>query len=114
MPYLGSNPVRTAAPAKNTETVYRFTGGATLTWQAMQTIHHNLQLVGQGGADLFQQKAVVISPPELFFEQTQTNPATSALSNADTRQWNCTLNATNTYTPPPAPSPPPPPARPHV
>jgi len=97
--YLGSNPVQTAALAKNTETVYRFTGGATLTWQAMQTIHHNLQLVGQGGADLFQQKAVVISPPELFFEQTQTNPGTSALSNADSRQWNWNLNAIDAYTP---------------
>ncbi len=97
--YLGSNPVQTAALAKNTETVYRFTGGATLTWQAMQTIHHNLQLVGQGGADLFQQKAVVISPPELFFEQTQTNPGTSALSNADSRQWNWNVNAIDAYTP---------------
>jgi TonB-linked SusC/RagA family outer membrane protein len=97
--YLGSNPVQTAALAKNTETVYRFTGGATLTWQAMQTIHHNLQLVGQGGADLFQQKAVVISPPELFFEQTQTNPGTSALSNADSRQWNWNVNVIDAYTP---------------
>jgi TonB-linked SusC/RagA family outer membrane protein len=97
--YLGSNPVQTATLAKNTETVYRFTGGATLTWQAIQTIHHNLQLVGQGGADLFQQKAVVISPPELFFEQTQTNPGTSALSNADSRQWNWNLNAIDAYTP---------------
>ncbi len=97
--YLGSNPVQTAALAKNTETVYRFTGGATLTWQALQTIHHNLQLVGQGGVDLFQQKAVVISPPELFYEQTQTNPGTSALSNADSRQWNWNLNAIDAYTP---------------
>jgi TonB-linked SusC/RagA family outer membrane protein len=97
--YLGSNPVQTATLAKNTETVYRFTGGATLTWQAIQTIHHNLQLVGQGGVDLFQQKAVVISPPELFYEQTQTNPGTSALSNADSRQWNWNLNAIDAYTP---------------
>src|SRR5229473_2540515 len=97
--YLGSNPVQTATLAKNTETVYRFTGGATLTWQALQTIHHNLQLVGQGGVDLFQQKAVVISPPELFYEQTQTNPGTAALSNADSRQWNWNLNAIDAYTP---------------
>src|SRR5260370_11641778 len=74
-------------------------GGVTLTWQAMKPIHHNLQLVGQGGADLFQQKAVVISPPELFYEQTQTNPGTSALSNADSRQWNWNLNAIDAYTP---------------
>jgi TonB-dependent starch-binding outer membrane protein SusC len=97
--YLGSNPLQTAALAKNTETVYRFTGGATLTWQAVQTVHHSLQLIGAGGADLFQQKAVVISPPELFFEQTQTNPGTSALSNADSRQWNWNLNAIHSYTP---------------
>jgi TonB-dependent starch-binding outer membrane protein SusC len=97
--YLSSNPLQTAALARNTETVYRFTGGATLTWQAVQTARHSLQLVGAGGADLFQQKAVVISPSDLFFEQTQTNPGTSALSNADSRQWNWNLNAIHSYTP---------------
>ncbi|HZI23388.1 MAG TPA: TonB-dependent receptor plug domain-containing protein, partial [Gemmatimonadales bacterium] len=97
--YLGSNPLQTAVLAKNTETVYRFTGGATLTWQALETARNNLRIVGSGGVDLFQQKAVVISPPELFFEQTQTNPGTSALSNADSRQWNWNLNAIHSYTP---------------
>jgi len=97
--YLGSNPLQTAALAKNTETVYRFTGGATLNWQAVQTARHNLRLVGAAGADLFQQKAVVISSPELLFEQTLTNPGTSARSNADSRQWNWNLNTIHTYTP---------------
>src|SRR6058998_3125249 len=97
--YLGSNPLQTATLAKNAETVYRFTGGATLNWQAVQTVRHNLRLVGAAGADLFQQKAVVISPPEVFFEQTLTNPGTSALSNADSRQWNWNLNTIHTYTP---------------
>ena len=97
--YLGSNPVQTAALAKNTETVYRFTGGATLTWQAVQTTRHSLRLVGAAGADVFQQRAVVISPPELFFEQTLTNPGTSARGNADSRQWNWNANAIHAYTP---------------
>jgi len=97
--YLGSNPVQTAALAKNTETVYRFTGGATLTWQAVQTARHSLQLIGAAGTDLFQQKAVVISRPDLFFEQTLTNPGTSARGNADSRQWNWNANAIHAYTP---------------
>ena len=97
--YLGSNPLQTAALATNTETVYRFTGGATLTWQALETARNNLRIVGSGGVDLFQQKAVVISPPDLFFEQIETNPGTSALSNADSRQWNWGLNAIHSYTP---------------
>lgn len=97
--YLSSNPLQTAALATNTETVYRFTSGATLTWQALQTARHNLRIVGSAGADVFQQKAVVISPAEMFFEQTQTNPGTSALSNADSRQWNWNLNAIHSYTP---------------
>ena len=97
--YLGSNPLQTAALAKATETVYRFTGGGTLTWEALQTAHHRLQIVGAGGMDLFQQKAVVVSPPELFFEQTQTNPGTSTRSNADSRQWNWNLNAIHSYVP---------------
>src|SRR5439155_713202 len=97
--YLGSNPVQTAALAKNTDTVYRFTGGATLTWQAVQTARHGLRLVGAAGTDLFQQKAVVISPADLFFEQTLTNPGTSARGNADSRQWNWNANVIHAYTP---------------
>ena len=97
--YLGSNPLQSAALAKSTETVYRFTGGATLTWQAVQTARHNLQIIGAAGADLFQQKAVVVSPSELFFEQTETNPGTAVRSNADSRQWNWNLNAIHSYAP---------------
>jgi TonB-linked SusC/RagA family outer membrane protein len=97
--YGGSNPLQTAALSTNTETVLRFTGGATLSFQALTTEHSSLRLVGAAGADFFNQKAQVIAPPELFFEATQPTPGISALSNGDSRFLNWNLNAIHTYAP---------------
>jgi len=97
--YLGSNPLQTTDLGRNDEVVYRFTGGATLTWQAVQSARHNLRLVGSAGADVFNQKAQVFSPRELFYEARLATPGTSSLGNADSRQWNWNLNAIHAYTP---------------
>ncbi|HEX9488244.1 MAG TPA: SusC/RagA family TonB-linked outer membrane protein [Gemmatimonadales bacterium] len=97
--YLGSNPLQTIALGRNDETVLRFTGGGTLTYQAVQSERQRLQLSAGGGIDFFSQNTQVIGPPELFFEQTGSLPGTSALSNATSRQWNWNLNAIHTYTP---------------
>jgi TonB-linked SusC/RagA family outer membrane protein len=97
--YLNSNPLQTAALATNTESVNRFTGGATLTFNALTTEHSSLKLVGAAGADLFTQKAEVFAPPELFWQQTLPLPGVSALSNGDSRFLNWNLNAIHTYAP---------------
>jgi TonB-linked SusC/RagA family outer membrane protein len=97
--YLGSNPLQTIALGTNDETVLRFTGGGTLTYQAAQSERQSLQLTAGGGIDIFSQNTQVIGPPELFFEQTGSLPGTSSLSNATSRQWNWNLNAIHTYTP---------------
>jgi len=97
--YLNSNPLQTIALGTNDETVLRFTGGGTLTYQTLQTERQSLQLSAGGGIDFFSQNTQVIGPPELFFEQTQSNPGTSSLSSATSRQWNWNLNAIHTYTP---------------
>ncbi len=97
--YGGSNPLQTAALSTNDETVIRFTGGATLSFQALTTEHSSVRLVGAAGADFFNQKARIIAPPELFFEQAQTNPGLSVLSNGDSRFLNWNLNAIHTYAP---------------
>src|SRR5438132_2609599 len=97
--YKGSNPLQSAALGTNDEVVNRFTGGATLTFQAVQTERHNLRIVGAGGIDLFDQRAEVISPPELYYEARLANPGTSTLANGHSRQWNWNLNAIHTYAP---------------
>ena len=97
--YLNSNPLQTIALGTNDETVLRFTGGGTLTYQALQSERQSLQLTAGGGLDFFSQNTQVIGPPELFFEQTQSNPGTSSLSSATSRQWNWNLNAIHTYAP---------------
>ena len=97
--YLHSNPLQTIALGTNDEAVLRFTGGSTLTYQAVQTERQNLQLTLGGGIDFYSQHAAAIGPPELFFEQTNSLPGTSALSDATSRQWNWNLNAIHTYTP---------------
>jgi len=97
--YLQSNPLQTAALSTNDETVIRFTGGANLSFQAWNTEHSSLKLVGAGGADLLSQKAQVFAPPELFFQQSNALPGVSSLANGDTRFLNWNLSAIHTYAP---------------
>jgi len=98
--YFGANPLQTTAVGTNDENAVRFTGGMNLTWQALQTVHTSVKFVGQGGIDFFNQKDEVFAPPELFFEARQSNPGTSTLSNADSRNANWNLNGIHTYTSP--------------
>ena len=97
--YLQSNPLQTAALSTNDETVIRFTGGANLSFQAFTTEHSSLKLVAAGGADLFNQKATVVAPPELFFQKTNALPGVSSLANGDSRFLNWNLSAIHTYSP---------------
>lgn len=97
--YLQGNPLQTAALATNDEQVLRFTGGANLSFKAWTTEHSSLKLVAAGGADLFTQKATVIGPPELFWQQSQALPGVSSLAHGDSRFLNWNLNAIHTYSP---------------
>ena len=97
--YKSSNPLQTIALGKNDEVVTRFTGGGTLTFQAVQTDRHNLRFVASGGVDLLSQTTEVFAPPALFFQATSSTPGTSALGNANSRLWNWNLNAIHAYAP---------------
>jgi TonB-linked SusC/RagA family outer membrane protein len=97
--YLGANPLQTTALGVNDEAAVRFTGGLTATYQALQRIHHNLQFRAAGGMDFFNQHNQVFAPPELYFQQVQSQPGVSTLGNADSRFLNWNLNAIHTYTP---------------
>src|SRR2546421_12362249 len=97
--YKSSNPLQTIALGTNDEVVTRFTGGGTLSFQAVQTDRHNLRFVGSGGVDLLSQTTEVVAPPALFFQATSSTPGTSALGNANSRLWNWNLNAIHAYAP---------------
>ena len=97
--YLGSNPLQTAALGQNNETVNRFTGGATLNYDAWSTNKQSLKFVAAGGADIFNQRDAIFAPPELYFQANQQNPGVSTLSNGDARYVNWNLNGIHTWTP---------------
>lgn len=97
--YQNANPLQTIALASNNEAVDRFTGGATLTYQAMEGGRNDLKLVGAAGADVFNQKNTVYAPPDLYFEAPQQFPGVSTLGNADSRYVNWNLNAIDVFTP---------------
>lgn len=97
--YQNANPLQTIALASNEQTVNRFTGGATMTYQALAGGKHDLRLVGGAGADVFNQGNTVFAPPDLYFEATQQFPGVSTLGSAESRQVNWNLNAIDVFTP---------------
>lgn len=97
--YFGSNPLQTAALARNDETAVRYLGGGTLTLQALTTERSSLKFIAGAGVDFFNQKNKVFAPPELYFEQTQSFPGQVTLGNADSRFLNWNLNGIHTYVP---------------
>ena len=88
-----ANPLQTDALALNDEHAYRFTGGATLNWNAMAGEQSSLRIVGAAGADFFEQKNRVHTPNELFFEAPQNQPGTAVDGNAVSQYFNWNLNS---------------------
>jgi TonB-linked SusC/RagA family outer membrane protein len=98
-PFARSNPLQTYQFLKNDEDVWRFLGTTTLRWSALKSAKSNLQFIGTGGADYFQQDNNFVSPPELQFEPSDGQPGTVVLSKSSNRNLNLALNATHSYTP---------------
>ncbi|HET6577660.1 MAG TPA: SusC/RagA family TonB-linked outer membrane protein [Gemmatimonadales bacterium] len=98
-PFERSNPLQTFQFLKNDEDVWRLLGTTTLRWSAIQSARSNLQLLGTGGVDYFQQDNDFVSPPELQFEPNDGQPGTVVLSKSSNRNLNLALNAIHTYLP---------------
>jgi TonB dependent receptor-like, beta-barrel len=98
-PFERSNPIQTFQFLKNDEDVWRILGTTSLRWSALRTAKSNLQFIGVGGVDYFQQDNNFVSPPELQFEPNDGQPGTVVLSKSSNRNLNLALNATHTYTP---------------
>src|SRR5256886_9810150 len=84
---------------KNSEDVYRFSGGANLQWDAVQSGGHYLRFITLGGADYFNQDNALFFPPELQFEPNDGLPGTSLLTNSGSLNLNLNTSAVHTYTP---------------
>jgi TonB-linked SusC/RagA family outer membrane protein len=97
-PLERSNPLQTFEFLRNEEDVWRLLGTTTLKWSALRSERSNLQFIGVGGVDYFQQDNNFVSPPELQFEPSDGQPGTVVLSKSSNRNLNLALNGTHTYT----------------
>jgi len=98
-PFERSNPLQTFQFLKNDEDVWRVLGTTTLRWSALRSAKSNLQFIGIGGVDYFQQDNNFVSPPELQFEPNDGQPGTVVLSKSSNRNLSVALNATHTFLP---------------
>jgi hypothetical protein len=94
-----SNPLQTFSLLTNEEDVWRIFGTTTLRWSAIRSARSNLQFIGVGGVDYFQQDNNLVSPPELQFEPADGQPGTVVVSKSSNRNLNAALNLTHTYNP---------------
>jgi TonB-dependent starch-binding outer membrane protein SusC len=94
-----SNPLQTFALLKNDEDLWRILGTSRLTFDAITTEHHHLVLSATGGADFFQQRNDILSPPDLQFEPADGQPGTVVLGKAQSLRLNLLGTAVHTYTP---------------
>ncbi len=92
-----ANPIQLTELGVNHEETNRFTGGATLGWNAYASERQSLRLVMGGGMDGFDQRNDVWSPNDLFYERTAALPGESVESGGRSLFYNWNLNAIHTY-----------------
>ena len=96
---IQANSIQTVALAVNHESTNRFTGGATLTYDLLQTPRHDLRLVAGGGIDAFNQINDLWTPNELFFEQPQSLPGEAIENNGTSQYYNWNVSAIHAWQP---------------
>jgi len=97
--FAASNPLQTFSLLTNQEDVWRLFGTSTLRWSLAKSAKSNLQLIGIGGVDYFQQDNDPVSPPELQYENADGQPGTVVTSRSSNRNLNAALNMSHTYNP---------------
>lgn len=95
---IKSNPIQTTDLARNHEETYRFTGGATADYAAMETDRQTLRFVAGGGIDAFQQSNDLWTPNELFWQADEALPGAAIAQNGRSQFYNWNLNAIHSYT----------------
>ncbi|HEY0970536.1 MAG TPA: SusC/RagA family TonB-linked outer membrane protein [Gemmatimonadales bacterium] len=96
---IQSNPLQTVELAQNHEETYRFTGGATLNFNAIETGEHTLRFVAGAGIDAFQQANDLWTPNELFWQRDEALPGAAIEQNGRSQFYNWNLNGVHTYQP---------------
>lgn len=94
---IQANPLQTDDFAKNQSVTNRFTGGATLDYNALNTTSQSLRLVFGGGLDVFHQNDQLWAPNDLFFELPATLPGMAIDNDGDSKFYNWNANAVHIY-----------------
>jgi TonB-linked SusC/RagA family outer membrane protein len=98
-PFQASNPLQTAAMAKVPETVWRNIATGKAELDVVRGAHHTLRVLGNGGADFFNQKDNVSSPPDLQYEPVDGLLGTYALAYSQNINYNLNANAVYEFAP---------------
>jgi TonB-dependent starch-binding outer membrane protein SusC len=94
------NPLQTTALQRSPETVWRSIVSSRMTIDLISSVQHSLQLIGTGGIDIFNQKNIVYSPPELQYEALDGLRGTYVLSFAEGLDKNLGGSAVHRFTTP--------------
>ncbi len=96
----GTNPMQTTLLFNNTEDVWRLIGGANASLEAYKEGASTVTLLGNFGADSFNQKNNILSPPELLFEEPLDGLAGTSIDATTTNlNYNLGTGALWTYRP---------------
>src|SRR6185437_11386983 len=76
-----------------------FGSGTANPFAVFNSAHHAIQLSYLGGVDRFQQQGTIYSPGFLQFEPADGLLGTSEVTNANSLQFNQSVNAVHTWTP---------------
>jgi len=97
----GANPAQTVSLLQNRENVWRVIGGATVAVDAYASVDGSsrLQLLGNFGADSFDQKNNLLSPNALNFESADGLLGTSIDATTTNLNWNTGAGAVWRYKP---------------
>jgi TonB-dependent starch-binding outer membrane protein SusC len=97
----GTNPLQTVALFQNREDVWRIIGGVTaqVDAYASQDGTSKVRLLGNFGADSFDQKNNILSPNALYFEPADGLTGTSISAATSNLNWNVGTGAVWTYRP---------------
>jgi TonB-linked SusC/RagA family outer membrane protein len=97
-PGNGANLLQDAALVRTPEDVFRQIGGAQANLSLVASERQTLDFILQGGLDHYDDNARVYSPPELYYEQTNTvSPYPGTVVNTKGVVSNATLNASLTH-----------------
>lgn len=94
-----ANPFAVFTNITNNEDTWRQTANLRAGYALYNSAHNAIQLTYLGGVDRFEQQGTLYSPGFLQFEPADGYLGTSELTNANSLQFNQSVNAVHTWTP---------------